>query len=151
MNSDVLVQTLEWLFIFLSAHKKSDGILISRHSENPPTWSLSCQGASKGEGGLLVMSSSRLWEEWQVASLSFHFFVLTSGKILNHFGLCFLHNRRVITFTSLTGSLWGSHTDGKWGCPQLNLVWTFKGLSTESSDGGLSQFFCHNCSSQCWC
>lgn len=74
-----------------------------------------------------------------LASLSslFFFFSLTraSGRIFNHFGLCFLH-------------LWGSSSiylpHGRCahcvlmevGCPGLNLVWNPRGLSTEPDGGG---------------
>lgn len=79
-------------FICISAQGKSNRLCISDAVINPLPWSQPCQVAGKDERKSF---SWYLHEEWQVGFLEFSFFVLSrvSGRICNHFGLCYSHQQ----------------------------------------------------------
>lgn len=145
--------TLVTSYLRLSKGKEVDFVLRMQ-------WSILCHGpVLRGRGGIPGdILSSHPNEEWRVGALEFPFFVFVTGatgRIFNHFGLYFLHQQGgVVVFTFLTFVM---RTVYWWdlGCPELNLVWNSKGLSTESNDGDGGRrpvaVFCRSCSSECWC
>lgn len=87
--------TLVTSYLWLSKGIEVDFVFLMQ-------WSILCHGpvlpsGTQGWGGIPGdILSSHLDEEWRVGALEFPFFVFVTGaagRIFNHFGLCFLHQR----------------------------------------------------------